>query len=86
MAVAPPVVFVNQPVTISGTATDSGGRVGAVDVSTDGGQIWNPASGREQWTYQWTPTQTGTVTIKRRAIDDSGNIGQPQAGLTVVVM
>jgi hypothetical protein len=86
MAVAPPVAFVNQPVTISGTATDAGGRVGGVDVSTDGGQIWNPAAGREQWTYQWTPTQTGTFTIKRRAIDDSGNIGQPQAGLTVVVM
>jgi hypothetical protein len=86
IAVAPAVASVNQPVTISGTATDVGGRVGAVDVSTDGGQIWNPATGREQWSYQWTPTASGTFTIKTRAVDDSGNLEQPQPGLTIVVL
>ncbi len=36
------------PVTITGTATDTGGgRVGGVEVSTDDGSTWHPASGRE---------------------------------------
>ncbi len=35
-------------VTISGTAADSGGgRVWSVEVSTDGGNTWRPATGRE---------------------------------------
>jgi hypothetical protein len=33
---------VNQPVTITGTALDTGGVVGGIDISTDGGQTWNP--------------------------------------------
>ena len=64
----------------------SASPVGAVDVSTDGGQVWNPASGREQWTYQWLPTASGTFTIKTRAVDDSGNLEQPQLGLTIIVL
>ena len=44
-----------QPVTITGTATDSGGGVvGGVEVSVDGGATWHPASGRPAWTYAWT--------------------------------
>lgn len=51
---------VNQPVIISGSAVDVGGAVGSVEVSTDGGQTWNPANGREQWSFAWTPAQAGT--------------------------
>ena len=41
---------------ISGTATDTGGGVvGGVEVSTDGGTTWHPATGRGTWTYTWTP-------------------------------
>src|SRR5262249_20324830 len=44
------------PVTITGTATDAGGGgVGGVEVSTDGGWTWHPASGRGTWTYTWIP-------------------------------
>ncbi len=71
--------------TISGTAQDSGGLVGAVEVSTDGGQTWNPADGRSQWSFQWTPTQTGTFTIRSRATDDSAKLEQPGPGVTVTV-
>ena len=40
--------------TISGTATDAGGGVvAAVEVSTDGGTTWHPASGTTSWTYSW---------------------------------
>jgi hypothetical protein len=76
---------VNQGVIIQGNATDTDGHVGAVDVSTDNGQTWNPANGRDNWTLGWTPTQPGTYTIRSRAADDSANTGQPSPGITVTV-
>ncbi len=75
-----------SPVTISGTATDTGGGVvGGVEVSVDGGTTWHPATGRESWTYSWTPSASGPVTIKSRAVDDSGNLETPAVGVTVSV-
>jgi hypothetical protein len=38
-------VLEDQTDTISGTATDVGGVVGGVQVSSDGGKTWHPASG-----------------------------------------
>jgi Bacterial Ig domain len=76
---------VNQPVTITGTASDSGGVAGGIDISTDGGQTWNPATGRAQWSFTWTPTATGPATIRTRAADDSANLETPGPGLVVVV-
>ncbi len=74
------------PVTITGTATDAGGGVVAgVEVSVDGGQTWHPAQGRATWSYTWTPTLTGSITIKSRAVDDSSNLETPSAGVTVSV-
>ncbi len=70
-------VQAGSPITISGTATDSGGLVGGVEVSTDGGTSWHPATGRATWTYSWTPGATGAVTILARASDDSANLGAP---------
>ncbi len=68
-----------EAVTIGGTATDAsgetaGGQVAGIEVSTDGGQHWHPADGRDQWTYAWTPGAVGKVTIEARAVDDSGNL------------
>jgi hypothetical protein len=40
----------------------------------DGGLSWHPANGRESWSYTWTPTASGQVTIHSRAVDDSGNL------------
>jgi hypothetical protein len=69
-------VAAGVPETITGTAADAGGgRVGAVEVSTDGGSTWHPANGRESWSYTWTPSGTGTVAPLVRAADDSGNLG-----------
>jgi chitodextrinase len=71
-------------VTITGTATDGGGGVVAgVEVSVDGGQTWHPATGRASWSYTWVPDGLGSVTIKSRAVDDSGNLEVPSAGTTV---
>ena len=73
-------------VVISGTAADTGGGVvGGVEVSVDGGTTWHPANGRANWTYNWTPSASGSITIKSRAADDSGNLETPGAGVTVSV-
>jgi hypothetical protein len=60
--------------TISGTATDSGGVVAGVEVSVDGGATWHPATGTSSWSYQFYAKGTGTVGLKVRASDDSGNL------------
>jgi hypothetical protein len=63
-------------VAVSGTATDSGGGVvGGVEVSTDGGTNWHPATGRGSWSYSWTPTTIGAASIKVRASDDGATLG-----------
>ena len=73
--------------TIVGTATDVGGVVGGVEVSTDEGATWHPATGRASWTYNWTPTGTsGTVNIQSRAVDDSGNIETPSGGVSLTLV
>ena len=73
-------------VTVTGTASDSGGgSVAAVEVSFDNGASWHTAQGTTAWTYQWQPGAVGTVVVKSRGIDDSGNVETPSAGLSVAV-
>jgi hypothetical protein len=79
-------------VTVSGTATDSGGGVVAgVEVSTDGGSTWHPATIAGQdavtvnWSYTWVANGSPSTTIMSRATDDSGNIEKPSAGFSVNV-
>ncbi len=77
---------VGTPVTITGTATDTGGGVVAgVEVSVDGGVTWHPASGTTSWTYHWTPTESGSITLESRAVDDSANLEKASAGVNVTV-
>ncbi len=80
------IVPVGQPLTISGTATDGGGgKVGGVEVSTDDGASWRPASGRAAWTYTFTPGTNGELSIRTRATDDSLRTETPAAGRKVTV-
>lgn len=73
-----------SPVQVTGTAQDAGGGVvGAVEVSTDGGASWHPASGRESWSYAWTPPKEGTFSLRSRAVDDSLNLGPDNAGVSI---
>ena len=74
-----------QVVTVSGTASDVGGVIAGVEVSTDNGASWHPATGDETWTYTWSPQVAGTYTIRSRAVDDSINLETPSAGRTVTV-
>jgi hypothetical protein len=79
-------VAAGAPVTISGTAVDSGGGVvGAVEVSLDGGKTWHPAQGRENWTYNATFITSGPMNVLSRAVDDSGNLEVPGSGATLSV-
>ncbi len=74
------------PITVQGTALDAGGGVVAgVEVSTDGGATWHPANGRASWSYTGAIAGSGSVTIRSRAVDDSGNLETPSAGVTVNV-
>ena len=72
-------VSVNQPVSITGTASDAGG-LNRVEISVDGGTTWQNAAGTSSWSYNWTPAATGNYTIKSRGIDNSGNTEEAGSG------
>ena len=73
-------------VTISGTATDAGGQVAGVEVSTDGGSTWHPATGTTSWSYSWnahgSPTHDDHVARDRRLAATSS---RPSPSVTVNV-
>ena len=71
--------------TITGTAVDVGGRVAGIEVSTDGGATWHPATGTNNWSYVWTASGPGTHVIEARATDDSVNLQSSPATLSVNV-
>ena len=90
----PPTATVNAPasaadgavVTLTGTASDSGGGVvGGVEVSTDDGETWHLATGTTNWSYRWTVHGAPSTRVKVRATDDSGNTQNPGAGVPVTV-
>ncbi|MFB9503459.1 DUF4082 domain-containing protein [Saccharothrix mutabilis subsp. capreolus] len=76
----PPMSTVGQPYTFAGTVTDAAGRVTGVEVSTDGGVRWHPATwqaGQTAWTYTYTPAASGPAQLRVRAVDDSLNLSSP---------
>lgn len=81
-------VTAGASVTVSGTATDVGGQVAGVEVSTNGGSSWRPASGRSSWRYTFTAPSTigSTITIMSRAVDDSVNIGASSSQVTLTTV
>ena len=72
-------------ITVTGTASDVGGRLVAVEISTDGGTTWKRATGTSSWTFNWSPAIAGTASIKSRGVDDSGNFETPGSGTSVTV-
>lgn len=74
-----------QSVTITGTASDVGGRVAGIEVSTDGGTTWHPASGTTSWSYTWIASGAGTHFIEARASDDSVNLQATPATVSINV-
>ncbi len=69
------VLTPGEPITFTGTAQEQGGGVVAVvEVSVDGGGSWHRANGRQNWSFDYTPRNSGQFTFLSRAVDDSGNI------------
>lgn len=65
-----------EPLNISGTTTDDH-IIAGVEISVDGGNSWLPVNGTNSWSYSWTPPAPGNYTIKVRAFDELGNMGNP---------
>ena len=60
---------------VSGSASDSGGVVGGVEVSIDGGKTWHPADGTAKWRYRFEAASApAAAAVISRAVDDSGNL------------
>ena len=85
LSTPPATVADGAVVTLSGTAADTGGVVAGIEVSTDGGTTWHPATGTTSWTYSWIARGSPSAMIRVRATDDSGNTQVPSAGVSVGV-
>jgi hypothetical protein len=77
-------------ITVTGTATDVGGVIGGVQISTDGGKTWHTTSGQigtqsVNWTYTFNAAAPGTYSIETRAVDDSLNLETPGSGTAYTV-
>jgi hypothetical protein len=68
-------------VILTGTASDVGGKVAAVEVSTDGGTTWHRANGTTSWTYTIITSGVTDQTVFVRGVDDSVNIGSTPTSL-----
>jgi hypothetical protein len=66
--------WIKESVTLSGTSGDSGSGLSRVEISTDGGQTWQPVTGLTSWNYTWDTTNSsnGTHEMSVRAIDNAG--------------
>lgn len=83
-------VLEGQTVTVTGTASDVGGVIGGVEVSTDSGSTWHPATAvvgkaNTTWSYTFKAGASGVVNIEARAVDDSLNLGAPGAGVPLTI-
>jgi DMSO/TMAO reductase YedYZ molybdopterin-dependent catalytic subunit len=68
---------------LRGRSWSGNGPIRQVEVSTDGGTSWHPATptGRrggawQQWSHRWRPAGPGAHTLRARAVDVTG-AGQP---------
>ncbi len=76
------IVRVGQPCRIFGAAWSGEAEISEVQVCTEGGTDWQPATllaphsryGWRLWEHRWTPPQSGRYTLLCRAIDAQGNM------------
>ncbi|WP_247372018.1 DUF4082 domain-containing protein [Bradyrhizobium sp. 18] len=83
-------VVEGQSITVTGTAADTGGKIAAVEISTDGGTTWHPTNSSVgaasvTWSYTFVTGAQGTYSLKTRAVDDSLNLETPGTGTTYTV-
>lgn len=72
-------------ITVTGTVTDAVSGVQLVEVSTNLGLNWSPATGTSSWTYNWTVPGDGIYRIQSRARDAVGNVETPATGVLVII-
>jgi hypothetical protein len=75
-------VLSGRTITIEGTAYADAG-VQLVEVSTDGGSTWLPASGADFWTFQFTPSVTGSQEFRCRVTDADSTVEATPDVITV---
>ena len=83
IATPPPDTIVGAAVTIGGVAFAGDRGIARVEVSTDGGLSWAPATLKTppkspltwtMWTYDWSPPRGGSYRIVTRAVDATGTL------------
>ncbi|MGP5071867.1 DUF4082 domain-containing protein [Arthrobacter rhombi] len=79
------VVKNGDEITVSGTASDAGGRVAGVEYSTDGGTSWRAAQGTTAWTFNTIQHGVGNEELLVRGIDDSANYPPEAAAIPLNV-
>ena len=62
-------VLSSRTIVVEGTAYAGGVGIQLVEVSTDGGTTWLPASGTDVWTFSFTPVMDGPQTFLCRVTD-----------------
>ena len=81
-------VKAGRPVQLSGVAWAGDADITKVDVSTDGGQSWQPAQlGKDHekyawrlWQYAWKPAKAGEYMVMDRASDGTGRVQPDEPG------
>src|SRR5262249_59382822 len=59
--------------------------VDKVEVRGQDATSFSIGTGAKCWSYHWTPSALGQVTIKSRAVDNTGNVQDPPAQIHVTV-
>jgi hypothetical protein len=70
--------WVKETVTLEGTAEDGGSGLSTLEISTDGGQTWQPLTGTTSWSYSWDTSKSpnGPDEVLVQAIDKAGLINR----------
>jgi hypothetical protein len=62
---------------VSGTAADDVYEIDRVEVSTDGGMLWNVATGTENWTFEFVPETDIEYELMIKAVNEMGVESDP---------
>ncbi len=64
-------------VVVSGTAMDEAYAIDRVEVSTDGGMVWDVAAGTKNWTFEFVPEVDIEYELLVKAVNEMGTESDP---------
>ncbi|HST88934.1 MAG TPA: molybdopterin-dependent oxidoreductase [Ktedonobacterales bacterium] len=84
-------LIAQRPTFVAGVAYAGERGIARVDVTTDGGKTWQPATLRRPlgnltwvlWELPWTPSASGTYILGARSVDGTGNVQTPDLAPTL---